>query len=107
MRRLQAMTEAERAAWAVAWVVSRKASRPRAVASMLAAADECAAMGKPDVAVALYRRAAEAGDHREVGRVVNWPGIRDDRETVEAVYRAAIAAGGLLSLTGLANVRAR
>lgn len=101
------MTEAERAASAVAWVVSRKASRPRALASILAAADECVALGKPDVAVALYRRAAEAGDHCAVGRVVNWTGVRDGHEAVEAVYRAAIAAGDLLSLTGLANVRAR
>lgn len=55
----------------------------------------------------LYRKAAEAGDHRAVIRVVNWPGIRDDREAVEAVYRAAVAAGDLQSLSGLAGLRAR
>ncbi|MEV4417868.1 hypothetical protein [Catellatospora sp. NPDC049609] len=85
----------------------RDAARPDAIATLLAAAQEADDAGRPELAAALYRQAAEAGDHRAVVRLVNRPGIREDRAAMEAVYRGAVAAGDVRSLAGLANVRAR
>jgi tetratricopeptide (TPR) repeat protein len=71
------------------------------------AAEEMLAIGQHAVAVALYRRAAEAGDHRAVAKLINWPGIREDPAAKEVVYRPAIAAGDVRSLIYLATLRAQ
>ncbi|RZU75452.1 hypothetical protein EV384_3994 [Micromonospora kangleipakensis] len=63
--------------------------------------------GEHAMAEALYRKAAEAGDHRAVVKLVNWPGIREDRAAMEAVYRTAITAGDVQSWASLAVLRAR
>jgi hypothetical protein len=79
----------------------------RVYAAHFAAGEGLLAEGKPDQALPLYRKAAEAGDHGAVEVVVNWPGVRDDPAAMEAVYRTAIAAGDVSSLPSLAMLRAR
>lgn len=85
----------------------RGASRPRAIAALVEAAEEMSAKGEYAAAEALYRKAAEAGDNRAVVKLVNWPGIREDPAAMEAVYRAAITAGDVQALASLAALRAR
>ncbi|BCY10231.1 hypothetical protein L3i22_053190 [Actinoplanes sp. L3-i22] len=92
---------------AYATAAFREMSRPRAIAFLLDMADSALRAGRPDEALALYRKAAGAGDHRAVRKVVNWPGVREDPAAMEAVYRAAVAAGDVTSLSSLAVVRAR
>ncbi|MEV0431444.1 hypothetical protein [Micromonospora sp. NPDC050495] len=77
------------------------------MAALVQAAEEMSAKGEHAMAEALYRKAAEAGDHRAVVKLVNWPGIREDHAAMEAVYRAAITAGDVQSLASLAALRAR
>ncbi|MCW3820780.1 hypothetical protein ONA91_40780 [Micromonospora sp. DR5-3] len=85
----------------------RRASRPRAIAALVQAAEEKSAKGEHAAAEALYRMAADAGDHRAVVKLVNWPGIRENHAAMEAVYRAAITAGDVQSSASLAALRAR
>ncbi|WP_125802896.1 hypothetical protein [Actinoplanes sp. ATCC 53533] len=101
------MTVADALARGCATAAFREMSRRRAISFLLAVGDGLLAAGLPDEALALYRQAAEAGDHGAVRLVVNWPGVREDLAATEAVYRAAIAAGDLSSLSSLAMLRAR
>ena len=85
----------------------RRASRPRAIAALVQAAEEMSAKGEYAAAEALYRKAAEAGDDRAVVKLVNWPGIGEDLAAMEAVYRSAVTAGGVQAVASLAALRAR
>lgn len=108
LRRLSLTTSAAEArAAGYAMAVLGRGSRPRRIAFVLDRAGALLEAGRLDDALAMYREVARAGDHSAVVRVVNWPGIRDDNATVEAVYRQAIAAGDLRSLVGLAQLRER
>jgi hypothetical protein len=101
------MTVKEASATGYATAAFRAMSRRRAIAFLLAKGDEERAAGQAGHALALYRKAAEAGDHGAVTVVVNWPGIREDPAAAESVYRAAVAAGDLSSLSSLAMLRAQ
>jgi hypothetical protein len=101
------MPVADALAEAHAAAAFREMSPRRATAFLIELGDDLMAKGETALALPLYRKAAEAGDHGAVTTLVNWPGVRDDPAAMEAVYRAAIAAGDVSSLSSLAMLRAR
>ncbi|MFV2017313.1 hypothetical protein [Micromonospora sp. LOL_023] len=101
------MSEPERIAFILASVTSPFMSGVRHSYSLLATADQFMTADRPADVVAFLQEAVKAGNHRAVTRMVNLPDIWRNPEAQESVYRAAVAAGDQLSLTGLASVRAR